>query len=89
MPGQENWAMGWSVCQKTVMSEGPFVFHFVPSPQILSFPSAQTHRGISDPTHWSILPARLPLPWAKPQLHSPKKQEAGVLDLLDSFHPLT
>lgn len=83
----------------------PFVFHFAHSPQILPFPSAQTHRVISSPTHWSILPARLPLPWTKPQLHSPKRlspeilfgfsvplsqrQEVGVLDLLDSLYPLT
>lgn len=74
MPGQENWAMAWSVCQKTVSHVGgPFVFHFVHSPQILSFPSAQTHRVISSPTHWSILPVHLSLPWAKPQLHFPKR----------------
>lgn len=70
--GQESWVMGWSVCQKTVMSEGLFVL--VHSPQILSFPSAQTQGGSDFFTRtWSTLPASFPLPWAKPQLHSPKR----------------
>lgn len=72
--------MGWRVCQKTVMSEGPFVFLFVHGPLILSFPSAQTQGGSDFFTHaWSILPASFPLPRAKPQLHFPKRLSSEVV----------
>lgn len=97
-PGQEIWLMGWgwSVCQKTVTSEDPFVLL---GPQILSFHSALTHSDF-----WSILPVCFPLT----QLPSPKRLSpeivlgfsvalsqrqgmgltGGVLDLLGPLHPL-
>lgn len=77
MPGQENLVMEWSVCQKAVMSEGPFVFHFVHGPQILSFPSAQTHGVISSPTRGvAFLPAfpySGPCPNFTPQRDCPQR----------------
>lgn len=80
MPGPENWVMGWSDCQKIVMSEGLFVPHFLHGPQILSFPSAQTYGGsdVFTPT-WRIRPASFPLPWAKPQLHSPNRLSPEIV----------
>lgn len=56
--------MGWSVsAKKTVMSEGPFVFLFVHSPQVLSFLSAQTQGGSDFFTRtWSTLPPLSPYP---------------------------
>lgn len=62
--------MGWSDSQKTVMSEGLFVSCFVHGPQILSFPSAQTHGGsdffTAPPPHGeSILPV-FPYPGPSP-----------------------
>lgn len=70
-PGQETWVMGWgwSVCQKTVTSEDPFVLL---GPQILSFHSALTHSDFCSYT-WSILPVCFPLTLGQAPTSLPKE----------------